>query len=164
MSQDKSKLHQRSYFILPNSVFWGWLSTESQPKNPEIRINPENFHPYPPRKLLALLALRALLALGCRLRRSSGYSPGYSPISTFSSSPFIPTPSSSSCCKKKNIMHKILKMTLLKPYPANSFCAENDLCSFGPLHISKCTLEYKLVPCYHLNSTAGILYSIIGCD
>ena len=37
--------NQRSYNILPNSAFWGWLSMESQPQNPEFRINPENFHP-----------------------------------------------------------------------------------------------------------------------
>ena len=30
---------------LLNSAFWGWLSMESQPQNPEFRIDPENFHP-----------------------------------------------------------------------------------------------------------------------
>ena len=32
------------YYNLPNSGFWGWLSVESQPQNPEFRNNPENFH------------------------------------------------------------------------------------------------------------------------
>ena len=35
----------KSHDNLPNSGFWGWLSTESQPQNPEFRNNPENFHP-----------------------------------------------------------------------------------------------------------------------
>ena len=34
--------NQRSYYNLPNSAFWGWLSMESQTQNPEFRINPEN--------------------------------------------------------------------------------------------------------------------------
>ena len=38
------KPNKRRYYNLPNSAFWGWLSTESQPQNPEFRINPENFH------------------------------------------------------------------------------------------------------------------------
>ena len=37
--------NQKSYDNLPNSAFWGWLSVESQPQNPELRNNPENFHP-----------------------------------------------------------------------------------------------------------------------
>ena len=40
---DYLKINQRSYYELPNSAFWGWLSMESQPQNPEFRINPENF-------------------------------------------------------------------------------------------------------------------------
>ena len=43
---DNMKINQRSYNNLPNSAFWGWLSMESQPQNPEFRINPENFHPW----------------------------------------------------------------------------------------------------------------------
>ena len=39
-----SESNQRSYYNLPNSAFWGWLSMESQPQNPEFRINPENFN------------------------------------------------------------------------------------------------------------------------
>ena len=39
------KTNQRGYYNLLNSAFWGWLSMESQPQNPEFRINPENFHP-----------------------------------------------------------------------------------------------------------------------
>ena len=39
------KINQRSYYNLPNSAFGGWRSIESQPQNPEFRINPENFHP-----------------------------------------------------------------------------------------------------------------------
>ena len=45
MSLDRLKINQRSFYDLPNSAFWGWLSTESQPQNPEFRNNPENFHP-----------------------------------------------------------------------------------------------------------------------
>ena len=36
----------QSYCYLPNSAFWGCLYMESQPQNPEFRINPENFHPW----------------------------------------------------------------------------------------------------------------------
>ena len=46
LSLDKLKLNQRSHNNLPNSGFWGWLSVESQPQNPEFRINPESFHPF----------------------------------------------------------------------------------------------------------------------
>ena len=46
MCLDNLKINQRSYYNLPYSAFWGWLSTESQPQNPEFRINPENFHPW----------------------------------------------------------------------------------------------------------------------
>ena len=45
MCLDKLKMNQRSYYNLLNSAFWGWLSMESQPQNPEFRINPENLHP-----------------------------------------------------------------------------------------------------------------------
>ena len=44
LSLDELKINQRSYNN-PNSAFWGWLSMESQPQNPEFRNNPENFHP-----------------------------------------------------------------------------------------------------------------------
>ena len=37
---------ERSYYNLLNSGFWGWLSEESQPQNPEFRNIPENFHPW----------------------------------------------------------------------------------------------------------------------
>ena len=30
---------------VPNSAFWGWLSMESQPQNPEFRNNLGNSHP-----------------------------------------------------------------------------------------------------------------------
>ena len=43
--QTEYKINQRTYYYLPNSAFWGWLSMESQPQNPEFRNNPENFHP-----------------------------------------------------------------------------------------------------------------------
>ena len=47
MYLDNLKINQRRYYNnLPNSAFWGWLSTESQPQNPEFRINPENVHPW----------------------------------------------------------------------------------------------------------------------
>ena len=46
MCLDNLKINQRSYYNLPNSAFWGWLSMESQPQNPEFRINPENVHPW----------------------------------------------------------------------------------------------------------------------
>ena len=45
MSLDRLKINQRSYYGLLNSAFWGWLSVESQPQNPEFRNNRENFHP-----------------------------------------------------------------------------------------------------------------------
>ena len=45
MNNFKLKTNQRSYFNMHNSGFWGWLSIESQPQNPEFRINPETFHP-----------------------------------------------------------------------------------------------------------------------
>ena len=48
LSTEELKINQRSYLNLPNSVFLGWLSVESQPQNPEFRNNPENFHPYIP--------------------------------------------------------------------------------------------------------------------
>ena len=35
------KSNQRSYYNLRNSGFWGGLSMESPPQNPEFRINPE---------------------------------------------------------------------------------------------------------------------------
>ena len=44
MSLDRLKINHRSYYDLLNSAFWGWLSVESQPQNPEFRNNPENFH------------------------------------------------------------------------------------------------------------------------
>ena len=45
MCLDNLKTNQRSSYNLPNSGFWSWLSMESQPQNPEFRINAENFHP-----------------------------------------------------------------------------------------------------------------------
>ena len=48
LSWDELKINQRSYYNLTNSAFWGWLSTESQPQNPEFRIDLENFHPCTP--------------------------------------------------------------------------------------------------------------------
>ena len=42
---DRLTINQRTYYNLPNSGFWGWLSVKSQPQNPEFRNNPENFHP-----------------------------------------------------------------------------------------------------------------------
>ena len=45
LSFDQLYIYQKNYYILPNSAFWGWLSMESQPQNPEFRNNPENFHP-----------------------------------------------------------------------------------------------------------------------
>ena len=45
MCLDNLKINQRSYYNLPNSAFWGWLSIESQPQNPEFKNNPESFHP-----------------------------------------------------------------------------------------------------------------------
>ena len=46
LSQSELKINQRNYHYLPNSAFWGWLSIESQPQNPEFRNNPENVHRY----------------------------------------------------------------------------------------------------------------------
>ena len=45
LSYSKLKLNYRSHYNLPNSAFWGWLSMERQPQNPEFRNNPENFYP-----------------------------------------------------------------------------------------------------------------------
>ena len=45
LSFDYLRMHQRNYYNLPNSVFWGRLSMENQPKNPEFKNNPEKFHP-----------------------------------------------------------------------------------------------------------------------
>ena len=42
---DTLKINQRSYFNLPHSVLWGWLSMESLPQNPEFRNNSKIFHP-----------------------------------------------------------------------------------------------------------------------
>ena len=43
---DNLKRNMKAYnYDLPNSVFWGWLSMESQPQNPEFRNNPGNSHP-----------------------------------------------------------------------------------------------------------------------
>ena len=39
LSLDRQKINQRSDYDLPNSAFWGWLSVESQPQNPEFRNN-----------------------------------------------------------------------------------------------------------------------------
>ena len=44
---EKLKLNQKSYYYLQNSAFWGRLSMESRPKNPE------NFHPCLTLSLLA---------------------------------------------------------------------------------------------------------------
>ena len=45
LSLEKLKINERCNYNLLNSAFWGWLSTESQPQNPEFRNNPEKFHP-----------------------------------------------------------------------------------------------------------------------
>ena len=42
---DNLNFYRRSYYNLPNSAFWGLLSMESQPQNPEFWIIYENFHP-----------------------------------------------------------------------------------------------------------------------
>ena len=41
LSFDRLYKNRKTYHYLPNSVFWGWLSMESQPQNPEFRNNPE---------------------------------------------------------------------------------------------------------------------------
>ena len=41
----KDYINRKTYYNLPNSAIWGWLSIESQPQNPEFRNNHENFHP-----------------------------------------------------------------------------------------------------------------------
>ena len=35
---------ERQLNNLTDSGFWGWLSMESQPQDPEFRNSPENFH------------------------------------------------------------------------------------------------------------------------
>ena len=44
LSLDRPNINQRTCYNLPNSAFWGRLSMEIQPQNPEFRNNPENFH------------------------------------------------------------------------------------------------------------------------
>ena len=46
LSLDRLSINQRTNYNLTYSAFWGWLSTESQPQNPEFRNNYENFHPW----------------------------------------------------------------------------------------------------------------------
>ena len=41
---DRLYINRKTYYNLPNSAFWGWLSMESKPHYPESRNNPENFH------------------------------------------------------------------------------------------------------------------------
>ena len=41
LSLQRLEINKRSYYDLHNSAFWGWLSVESQPQNPEFRNNPE---------------------------------------------------------------------------------------------------------------------------
>ena len=45
LSLDRLHMNRKIYYNSSNSPFWGWLSMESQPQNPEFRNNPENFHP-----------------------------------------------------------------------------------------------------------------------
>ena len=45
LSLDRLYINRKTYFNLPNSAFWGWLSMESKPQNPGFRNNPESFHP-----------------------------------------------------------------------------------------------------------------------
>ena len=61
MSFDELKINQRSYYILPNSGFWGWLSLESQPQNPE------NFHPWWVQAPRLLTIFHAQLSLAWKL-------------------------------------------------------------------------------------------------
>ena len=62
---DNLKTNQRSYYKHPNLAFWGWLSfsLESQPQNPEFRINPENFHPWRQQQLSLLCRNLSYLTL-----------------------------------------------------------------------------------------------------
>ena len=46
LSLDRPNINQRTYYNPPNSAFWGWLSKERQPQNPEFRNNPENLYPW----------------------------------------------------------------------------------------------------------------------
>ena len=64
---DKLILLQRSCYNLPNSVFWGWLSLESQPQNPEFRINPENFHPWTVSKSFSMSTHNICFGEGIRI-------------------------------------------------------------------------------------------------
>ena len=43
LSCENLKTSQKSYYYLPNTAFWGWLSMESQPQNPEFRIDLKTF-------------------------------------------------------------------------------------------------------------------------
>ena len=44
-SLNRLYINRKTYYYLPKSAFWVWLSMESQPQNPEFRNNPENLHP-----------------------------------------------------------------------------------------------------------------------
>ena len=67
MCLDNLNINQISYYNLPNSAFWGWLSMESQPQNPEFRINPENFHPCPHSYALVIFQKPSENVLCCAL-------------------------------------------------------------------------------------------------
>ena len=42
---DRLFINKKTYYNSSNSAFWGWLSMESPPQNPEFRNNPDYFHP-----------------------------------------------------------------------------------------------------------------------
>ena len=63
---DKLKLNQKSYHYLQNSAFWGRLSMESRPQNPEFRNNPENFHPWECRNW-SYISIRSTLICVCTI-------------------------------------------------------------------------------------------------
>ena len=45
MCLDDLKIIKGNCYNFPNTAFWGWLSMESQPQNPEFRINPVKLSP-----------------------------------------------------------------------------------------------------------------------
>ena len=55
LSLERLEINHRGYYDLSNSAFWGWLSVESQPQNPELRNYPENFHPWMFARLVHLI-------------------------------------------------------------------------------------------------------------
>ena len=64
-SQTVYVYNKETYSNSSNLAFWGWLSRESQPQNPEFRNNPESLHPcmYKSKVKILLLNFNELIRL-----------------------------------------------------------------------------------------------------